>query len=180
MPAYFLTFHQFNNSTTPLPFALLDCACSKELRSKAVMTQEFFSRSVDETREYARRFAVGLQPGDVVSLNGQLGAGKTEFMRGITQVFNCDEQLSSPTFSIFNIYEGSLRGEPVELHHFDLYRIGSVGELDSIGFEEYLYGPFISVVEWAEKFPDLLPGNAKKVFIETAGDTDRRIVIDVP
>ncbi len=143
-----------------------------------VMTKEFFSRSLDETREFARQFAVGLQPGDVVCLNGQLGAGKTEFMRGIAQVFNCDQQLSSPTFSIFNIYEGTLRGEPVELHHFDLYRIGSTGELDAIGFEEYLYGPYISVVEWAEKFPDLLPANAKKVFIEIAGDTDRRIVID--
>lgn len=75
-----------------------------------VMTKEFFSRSLDETREFARQFAVGLQPGDVVCLNGQLGAGKTEFMRGIAQVFNCDQQLSSPTFSIFNIYEGTLRG----------------------------------------------------------------------
>ncbi|ARM30101.1 tRNA (adenosine(37)-N6)-threonylcarbamoyltransferase complex ATPase subunit type 1 TsaE [Prosthecochloris sp. HL-130-GSB] len=144
------------------------------------MNKEFFSRSVEETREYARRFAAGLGPGDVVCLNGELGAGKTEFVRGITQVFNCDEQLSSPTFSIFNIYHGSLKGCRVELHHFDLYRIEREEELDAIGFEEYVCGPFISVVEWSEKFPGMLPGNAKKVFIESAGENQRRIVIDAP
>ncbi len=141
------------------------------------MIREFHSRSVEETREYARQFATGLRPGDVVCLSGMLGAGKTEFMRGISQVFNCEEQLSSPTFSIFNVYGGSLRGEPVTLHHFDLYRIESPEELDALGFEEYLYGPFISVVEWGEKFPEALPGNAKKVFIESAGETERRIVL---
>ncbi len=142
------------------------------------MVREFYSRSVEETREYAQQFATGLRPGDVVCLSGALGAGKTEFMRGIAQVFNCGEQLSSPTFSIFNVYDGSLRGEPVTLHHFDLYRMESPAELDTIGFEEYLYGPFISVVEWGEKFHGVLPRNAKKVFIESAGENERRIVID--
>lgn len=142
--------------------------------------KELFSRSVEQTREYARQFASGLQAGDVVCLNGDLGAGKTEFMRGITQVFDCEEQLSSPTFSIFNIYHGSLRGSPVDLHHFDLYRIEREEELDAIGYAEYLCGPFIAVVEWAEKFPGLLPAQAKKVFIEAAGEHERRIVIDAP
>uniref|UniRef100_B3EK34 tRNA threonylcarbamoyladenosine biosynthesis protein TsaE n=1 Tax=Chlorobium phaeobacteroides (strain BS1) TaxID=331678 RepID=B3EK34_CHLPB len=140
--------------------------------------KEFYSRSVEETREYARQFAAGLQPGDVVFLCGNLGAGKTEFMRGIAQVFKCDDQLSSPSFSIFNIYNGSLRGEPVKLQHFDLYRIETPEELDVLGFGEYIDGQTISVVEWGEKFPDELPGNAKKVFIEAVGEDERRIVLE--
>ncbi len=142
------------------------------------MTKEFYSRSVEETREYARQFAAGLQAGDVVCLSGNLGAGKTEFMRGIAQVFNCDDQLTSPSFSIFNIYQGRLNGEPVKLQHFDLYRIETSLELEGLGFGEYIDGPAISVVEWGEKFPGELPANTKKVFIEAAGENERRIVID--
>ncbi len=82
------------------------------------MTEEYLSSSAEETREYGREFASGLHPGDIVSLNGLLGAGKTEFMRGITQFFSCSDQLSSPTFPILNIYQGSLFGEEVTLHHF--------------------------------------------------------------
>ena len=142
------------------------------------MTKEYLSRSVEETREYARQFAAGLQPGDVVSLSGQLGAGKTEFMRGVAQVFDCDDQLTSPSFSIFNIYKGRLKGQPVKLQHFDLYRIETSLELEGLGFGEYVDGPAISVVEWGEKFPDELPGNTKKVFIEAVGENERRVVID--
>lgn len=140
--------------------------------------KEYLSRSVEETREYARQFAAALQSGDVVSLSGNLGAGKTEFMRGIAQVFDCDDQLTSPSFSIFNIYKGKLKGCAVKLQHFDLYRIETPLELEGLGFGEYIAGDAISVVEWGEKFPDELPANAKKVFIEAAGENERRIVID--
>ena len=142
--------------------------------------KEFFSRSVEETREYARQFAAELLPGDVVSLSGNLGAGKTEFMRGIAQVFNCDDQLTSPSFSIFNIYKGRLKDSPVKLQHFDLYRIESPLELEGLGFGEYIAGDAISVVEWGEKFSDELPDNAKKVFIEAVGESERRIVVRNP
>ena len=140
--------------------------------------KEFLSCSVEETREYARQFAAGLQPGDVVCLSGNLGAGKTEFMRGIAQVFSCDDQLSSPSFSIFNIYNGRLKGAPVKLQHFDLYRIETPLELEGLGFGEYIDGDAISVVEWGEKFPDELPADAKKVFIEAVGEDERRIVVE--
>ncbi len=140
--------------------------------------KEYLSRSVEETREYARQFAAGLQAGDVVCLSGNLGAGKTEFMRGIAQVFNCDDQLTSPSFSIFNIYQGRLNGEPVKLQHFDLYRIETSLELEGLGFGEYIDGPAISVVEWGEKFLNEFPGNAKKVFIEAVRENERRIVVE--
>ncbi|NTU93578.1 MAG: tRNA (adenosine(37)-N6)-threonylcarbamoyltransferase complex ATPase subunit type 1 TsaE [Chlorobiaceae bacterium] len=141
------------------------------------MRGEYLSSSAEQTREYARRFAVGLRPGDAVCLSGPLGAGKTEFMRGITEVFCCDEQLSSPTFSLLNIYEGSLGGQPVELHHFDLYRLGSEKELESTGFEEYLSGPFISVVEWGEKFPSYDRRYTRRVSLGITGEGQRKITI---
>jgi len=141
------------------------------------MTEEFLSLSAEESCQYARRFAATLQPGDMVSLCGQLGAGKTEFMRGVTEYFNCDDQLSSPTFPLLNIYEGSQNGEPVTLHHFDLYRINSLQELEGIGFDEYLSCGDFSFVEWADRFPEYAMRYTVTVTLEYAGNESRRIVI---
>jgi tRNA threonylcarbamoyladenosine biosynthesis protein TsaE len=141
------------------------------------MRGEYLSGSTEETREYARRFAAGLRPGDAVCLTGRLGAGKTEFMRGIAQVFGCEEQLSSPTFSLMNIYEGRIGGRPVELHHFDLYRIETEKELEATGFEEYLSGPFVSVVEWGDKFPAFERRYTCRVALDIAGEGVRKITI---
>ena len=141
------------------------------------MTEEFLSHSEHETRQIAWKFAASLQPGEIISLSGQLGAGKTVFMRGITEFFNCADQLSSPTFSLFNIYQGSLAGEEVTLHHFDLYRIESLRELDAIGFDEYLSSGDLSFVEWAERFPEYASFYTLTVSLEYAGDESRRIII---
>ena len=141
------------------------------------MTEEFISLSAEETGEYARRFAVTLQPGDMVSLCGELGAGKTEFMRGITEFLNCDDQLSSPTFPLLNIYEGSLDGKPVTVHHFDLYRINSLQELEGIGFDEYLSIGDFSFVEWADRFAEYAPLYTVTVALAYAGSESRSIII---
>lgn len=141
------------------------------------MKGEYLSGSAEETREYARRFAAGLRPGEVVCLTGQLGAGKTEFMRGITQVFGCEEQLSSPTFSLMNIYEGVAGGRSLELHHFDLYRLETEKELEAAGFDDYLSGPFLSVVEWGERFESLASRYTRRVTLVVAGEEHRKIVI---
>ncbi|NTW56127.1 MAG: tRNA (adenosine(37)-N6)-threonylcarbamoyltransferase complex ATPase subunit type 1 TsaE [Chlorobiaceae bacterium] len=142
------------------------------------MSEVYLSRSPEETREYARRFASGLRPGEAVSLCGQLGAGKTVFMRGITEVFNCQDQLSSPTFSLLNIYHGSLKGEEVTLHHFDLYRIKTIQELAATGFDEYLSGAYLAVVEWGDRFPEFAGRYTATVRLEHAGDDLRRIIIE--
>jgi len=141
------------------------------------MIREFLSGSPDATRDYARQFASALQPGDIICLAGELGAGKTEFMRGVAEVFNCDDQLSSPTFALFNIYHGSRQGKPVTLHHFDLYRIEQPGELETIGFGDYLSGPWISVVEWGEKFPEYRTMYTRTVTLCHAGGDNRLIQI---
>ncbi|NTU52824.1 MAG: tRNA (adenosine(37)-N6)-threonylcarbamoyltransferase complex ATPase subunit type 1 TsaE [Chlorobiaceae bacterium] len=142
------------------------------------MRGEFLSASAEQTRDYARRFASGLGPGDVVCMSGQLGAGKTEFMRGIAEVFSCEEQLSSPTFSLMNIYEGWLRGQPFEVHHFDLYRLKTEKELNAAGFDDYLSGPFLSVVEWGERFDSLALRYTRRVDLVIAGEGVRKIVIN--
>ena len=142
------------------------------------MTEEFLSHSEHETRQIARQFAATLQPGEIIALSGQLGAGKTIFMRGVTEFFNCSEQLSSPTFSLFNIYQGSLAGEEVTLHHFDLYRIESLRELEAIGFDEYLSSGDLSFVEWAERFTEYASFYTLMVSLEYAGDESRRMLIN--
>jgi conserved hypothetical nucleotide-binding protein len=81
-----------------------------------------------------------------VALIGELGAGKTEFTRGIADVFNVEVDITSPTFSLLNIYVGSVRGRPVEIYHFDWYRINDAEELYNIGFEEYFYGEGVCIV----------------------------------
>jgi tRNA threonylcarbamoyladenosine biosynthesis protein TsaE len=144
------------------------------------MTEEYLSTSAEETRGYGRQFASGLHPGDIVSLTGPLGAGKTEFMRGITDFFSCSDQLSSPTFPILNIYEGSLFGAEVALHHFDLYRIKSLHELEAIGFDEYLSSGYLSVVEWGDLFPEYASLYSVTVSLEYAGEDNRRIIINHP
>lgn len=140
--------------------------------------KQVLTKSNEETRELARQFACSLRRGDCVALTGSLGAGKTEFARGVADVFNCAEQLSSPTFAILNVYEGSLKGSPYNLYHFDWYRLNSPEELYDIGFEEFLYGNGISIIEWADKFPDLVPKTAKRVDIRRASDSERLITFE--
>lgn len=141
------------------------------------MREEFLSRSPEETREYARRFAATLRPGHRLCLSGDLGAGKTEFMRGIAGYFGCEADLSSPTFSLFNIYTGSFLNELVELYHFDLYRIERPEDLGAIGFEEYLFGPNIAVVEWGDRFEEYRSVYTVTVRLDHADGNVRRIVI---
>jgi tRNA threonylcarbamoyladenosine biosynthesis protein TsaE len=142
------------------------------------MTKNFLSRSNEETREFARQFACTLQRGDAVALTGGLGAGKTQFTKGIADVFNVDADITSPTFTLLNIYTGTWRGEPIHLYHFDLYRLETIDELYNIGFDEYLYGDGISIIEWADRFADALPKHSRPVNIDIAGDTERLITIE--
>ncbi|KAA6231830.1 tRNA (adenosine(37)-N6)-threonylcarbamoyltransferase complex ATPase subunit type 1 TsaE [Chlorobium phaeovibrioides] len=138
----------------------------------------FHSASALETRAVGRKFAASLPGGAVVALSGDLGAGKTEFMRGVAEFFCCAEQLSSPTFPILNIYNGLLQGDEVSIHHFDLYRIERPSELDALGFGEYLSSAWCSFVEWAERFGEYGDRYTARVLIEYEGDESRVITIE--
>lgn len=114
-----------------------------------------------ETLDLAKEFAATLVAGDVVALYGDLGAGKTEFVRGICEYFQVGDIVSSPTFTIINSYEGVLPEgdeEELKLYHLDLYRINSHKELQEIGFDECLAAQdSIKLIEWAEKANGNLP-----------------------
>lgn len=112
--------------------------------------------------------------GSIYALVGEIGAGKTAFVRGFAKGFGVDT-VSSPTFTIVNEYAGSL-----PLYHFDVYRINSIRELENTGFEEYFYGDGVTLVEWADMIFEALPANAVLISFErdaSLGEDFRRIVV---
>lgn len=112
-----------------------------------------------------------LREGDVVCLSGDLGAGKTVFARGIARAQGvAKDEISSPTFAIMNIYNGKQN----EVRHFDLFRLNSPSELGDIGFDEYVGGYGITVIEWADLFPEELPEEFLNISI--AVENDGRVV----
>lgn len=117
---------------------------------------EFISNSISETQSIAKEFAKELIPGDVIFLNGDLGAGKTAFTAGLAEGLDISNSVSSPTFTIVNEY---LNGK-TPLYHFDLYRLSDEDELYDIGIEEYIYGNGICVLEW----PDLAINLTEKYY----------------
>ncbi|PWN08167.1 tRNA (adenosine(37)-N6)-threonylcarbamoyltransferase complex ATPase subunit type 1 TsaE [Rhodohalobacter mucosus] len=137
------------------------------------MTQDFISHSVSETLRIAEEFAETVSPGDVILLEGDLGAGKTHFVKGFVRRFGLSsEVVSSPTFTIINEYIGSLA-----VYHFDFYRIENIEEALEIGTEEYLYGTGVCIVEWPERVRDILPEDAQTVHITTIAPEKRMITI---
>ncbi len=111
--------------------------------------------------------------GSVVGLTGDLGAGKTVFAKGLARGLGIEEEPNSPTFVIMSCYEGS-----VPLFHFDVYRLSGGAEFEDTGYEEFFYGDGISVVEWADKVRDVLPGNAVIIDIQfpPQGDEESRTI----
>ena len=134
------------------------------------------SKSEAETEAAGERFARTLPEGAVVALYGDLGAGKTAFVRGMARGMGIDARVSSPTFTIVNEYLGAR-----ELYHFDMYRLGSADELFDIGWEDYLSRGGICAVEWSENVEDAFEGDQICVRIEKTGDGERTITIgEVP
>ena len=129
------------------------------------------SHSPEETRALGEKLAARLAPGDVVILEGELGAGKSELARGIARGLGVTETVTSPSFTILNVYESGR----CPLYHFDWYRLESAEELFELGLEEYLGGDGIAVVEWAEKCPEALPEKTIRIRLEATGDEERRI-----
>ncbi len=113
-----------------------------------------------------------LLPGDVLAFYGDLGAGKTAFIRGVARGLGIAARVSSPTFTIVNEYPG-----PTPLFHFDMYRLGSSDELFEIGWEDYLARGGVCCVEWTENVADAMPAEAVTVTMEKTGDTTRRITV---
>jgi len=128
--------------------------------------------SEKETVEIGRKLGMLFTGGEVIALNGELGAGKTAFTKGIALGLGISEYITSPTFALVNEYEGR-----VPLYHFDVYRISDEDELVEIGFEDYIYGNGVSVVEWSSLTPHIIPENRVEVIIEKiSGDVEKRSI----
>ncbi len=131
--------------------------------------QNVITNSDIETMAAGEAFSKALKAGDVVALYGELGAGKTVFVKGIARGLGIADPVTSPTFTILKEYEGR-----APLYHFDAYRIRAAEEMDDIGFFDYLGGEGIAVIEWAGKVEALLPEGAIRVVIERTGEDDKR------
>jgi tRNA threonylcarbamoyladenosine biosynthesis protein TsaE len=138
------------------------------------VTQEIISHSEEETIEAGKRFSLKLKKGDVVALHGDLGAGKTRFVKGISLGLGIKELVASPTFVVVNEHHGGR----IPLYHFDFYRLKSINEIDEIGFEEYVFGDGICVIEWAEMVQQKLPSQRYEVrFSLGNSENERNITI---
>lgn len=134
---------------------------------------KFITRDEKETYELGVKIGRLLKPGTVLSLNGDLGAGKTHLTKGIAAGLEVDDYITSPSFTILNEYEGRL-----PLHHFDVYRIDDIDEMYEIGFDEYLYGKGVSVVEWGDIVESMLPKDTIKIKIMRLDDNLREILVE--
>ena len=132
------------------------------------------TNSAAETQALGEELASRLQAGDVVVLEGELGAGKSELARGIARGLGVKETVTSPSFTILNVYESGR----CPLYHFDWYRLESEDELYELGMDEYLGGDGIAVVEWAERCPEAVPEKHLRISLEVIGEEQRKIVIN--
>jgi len=119
------------------------------------------TNSPEETFEAGRKLGMNAKPGEIYTLNGDLGVGKTVFTQGVAAGLGILEHVNSPTFTIVQVYESGR----LPFYHFDVYRIGDVEEMDEIGYEDYFYGNGLCIVEWAERIRELIPAQARQITI---------------
>ena len=138
----------------------------------------FISHSPAETEALGERWGRAAQAGLVLALSGDLGAGKTQFVKGLARGLGVAMRVHSPTFTLVNEYDGGR----LRLFHLDLYRLETAAQLQSAGIEEFLSPDGVAVIEWAERMEEggwkLGNGKIKKVKIEITGETERKIVYD--
>lgn len=127
--------------------------------------------NLKETESFGLKLGSLLMPGDILCLNGDLGAGKTTMTQSIGKGLGVDDYITSPTFTLINEYKGR-----IWVYHFDVYRLENVEDLYDIGFDEYFYGHGVCIIEWAEKIEKLLPEDRIVIDIKKGKGTDERIL----
>lgn len=135
------------------------------------MEQTLISYSEKETMDLAKVFAKSVDVGDIICLEGELGAGKTHFVKGFVSAFGIDpNDVTSPTFAIIQEYYGE-----IPVYHFDFYRIEKKEEALEIGVEEYFYNDGVCIIEWPDRVKDLIPEQSMYIKIKQTGPTTRLI-----
>ncbi len=132
---------------------------------------QFISKGSDQTKEFAKRLAGLLEPGDVIALEGDLGAGKTTFTKGLAEGLGIKRTVNSPTFTIIKEYQGRL-----PLYHMDVYRVED--SYEDLGFEEYFEGSGVTVVEWAHLIEEQLPEGLLTIQLYHGENDSRKIVAE--
>lgn len=128
------------------------------------------SGSASETEALAAQLSTVLPPDSVLALHGDLGAGKTTFVRGLAHAWGIDEAVTSPTFNLYTIYRGER-----QLVHFDAYRLESGADLDALMIEDFLQSPWCFAVEWPERITDALPEDAWHLYLTINADQSHQI-----
>ncbi|MCH5151374.1 MAG: tRNA (adenosine(37)-N6)-threonylcarbamoyltransferase complex ATPase subunit type 1 TsaE [Clostridiales bacterium] len=135
--------------------------------------REFISHSVDETQSFAESLAKGFNGGETLLLMGEMGAGKTHFVKGLAKGLCVDQVVTSPTFALHNVYTGRLT-----LNHFDFYRIDDSQEVAILGLDEFFCDKNgVAAIEWSENVADLLPKRYITVTIDKLDDNTRKITL---
>lgn len=139
-----------------------------------MMRKEFITHSPEETISLAEQFGKHLHAGDVLAYLGDLGAGKTTFTRGLALGLGLKDLVTSPTFALVHVY-----GQPpLQLCHFDMYRITDENELETTGFYDYDLTESIFAVEWSENIMNALPEHTIRLTLERISDDERRIILE--
>jgi len=131
----------------------------------------FISNSPAETEAIGRQVAENIGVGSVLALKGNLGSGKTLFVKGVVNGLGSSADVTSPTFTILHEY----RGGRLPVYHFDLFRVENPQALARLGLDDYFFGDGISVIEWADRFPEFVPVQARWIFLEIKSETQRAI-----
>lgn len=132
--------------------------------------------SLDSIRESAKAFLAAMDDRTVFAFHGQMGAGKTTFIKAICEELGVEDVINSPTFAIINEYRSETTGELI--YHFDFYRINKLSEAEDIGTEDYFYSGALCFIEWPKKIEDLLPGDVVEVTIKENPDGTRTVEIN--
>ena len=135
------------------------------------MEKRFILKNEEDTAALGASIAEGLKPGAVIALTGDLGAGKTTLTKAVARALGVTETLTSPTFTIVQEYESGR----MPVYHFDVYRVHGEDDLFELGFDDYLHGSGVCLIEWADLIEDLLPEDAMRIRLEYGANEDERI-----
>jgi tRNA threonylcarbamoyladenosine biosynthesis protein TsaE len=131
----------------------------------------FISNSVSETEAIGRQFAKELSAGSILALKGELGSGKTQFAKGLVAGLESSVPVTSPTFTIIHEYPGGR----LPVYHFDFFRLANRESVAQLGLDDYFFGDGVSVIEWADRFPELIPEQARWILFEIKSESTRMI-----
>ena len=131
----------------------------------------FLSKSPEDTIRFGEQYAKALKGGDIVLLNGDMGAGKTVFAKGVALGLGIEDEILSPTYAYMNDYYG-------KLYHYDCYRLSCGEQAEALGLTDYFYADGVCLVEWAENIASVLPERVKHVTIKKTGEDERQIIYE--